>query len=120
GLAARLVLSRLVLRVVFHRVLSLATPIGRTLRPKMLHRAAPLIRTRPKDLAAAGVDRVPKVVGVRDGLPLLEDGRVLDIANVVWCTGFDPGSSWIDLPVFGPDGLPQHDAGIVMTEPGLY
>lgn len=120
GLAARLVLSRLVLRVVFHRVLSLATPIGRRIRPKMLHRAAPLIRTRPKDLAAAGVERVAKVVAVRDGLPLLEDGRVVDVANVVWCTGFDSGFSWIDLPVFGPDGFPQHDAGTVAAEPGLY
>jgi len=120
GLAARLGLSRLVLRVFFHRVLSIATPIGRKARPKMLHRAAPLIRTKPKDLAAAGVQRVGRVVGTRDGLPLLEDSRVLDVANVVWCTGFDAGFSWIDLPVFGPDGLPQHQAGIVEAEPGLY
>jgi putative flavoprotein involved in K+ transport len=120
GLAARLVLSRLVLRVLFHRVLSLATPIGRRARPKMLHRAAPLIRTRPRELAAAGVTRVPRVVGARDGLPLLADGRVLDVANVVWCTGYDPGFSWIDLPVFAPDGEPQHEAGIVAAQPGLY
>jgi putative flavoprotein involved in K+ transport len=120
GLAARLVLSRLVLRVLFHRVLSLATPIGRKARPKMLHRAAPLIRTRPRELAAAGVIRVPRVVGVRGGLPLLEDGRVLDVANVVWCTGYDPGFSWIDLPVFGTDGEPQHEAGVVVAQPGLY
>lgn len=120
GLAARLVLSRLVLRVVFHRVLSIATPIGRKARPKLLHRAAPLIRVKPKALLAAGVVRVPRVVGVRDGLPLLEDGRVLDVANVVWCTGFDPDFSWIDLPVFGSDGLPLHEGGVVATEPGLY
>jgi putative flavoprotein involved in K+ transport len=120
GLAARLMLSRLVLRVVFHRVLSLATPIGRKARPKLLHRAAPLIRTRPRDLAAAGVTRVPRVVGARGGLPLLADGRVLDVANVVWCTGYDPGFSWIDLPVFAPDGEPQHEAGIVAAQPGLY
>jgi putative flavoprotein involved in K+ transport len=120
GLAARLVLSRLVLRVVFHRVLSLATPIGRKARPKMLHRAAPLIRTRPRELAAAGVIRVPRVVGVRGGLPLLADGRVLDVANVVWCTGYDPGFSWIDLPVFGGDGEPLHEAGVVAAQPGLY
>ncbi len=120
GLAARLVLSRLVLRVLFHRVLSIATPIGRKLRPKMLRQAAPLIRTKPRDLVAAGVVRVPRVVGVRDGRPLLEDGRVLDVANVVWCTGFDPGFSWIDLPVFGADGEPRHEAGIAASEPGLY
>jgi putative flavoprotein involved in K+ transport len=63
---------------------------------------------------------VPRVAGVRNGLPLLENGRVLDVANVVWCTGFHPGFSWIDLPVFGPDGEPQHDRGVVSSEPGLY
>jgi putative flavoprotein involved in K+ transport len=120
GLAARLALSRLMLRVVFHRILSLATPIGRRVLPKMRHKAAPLVRLRPKDLAAAGVIRVPRVVDARDGLPMLEDGRVLDVANVVWCTGFDPGFSWIDLPVFGSDGEPRHRAGIVDQEPGLF
>ncbi len=120
GLASRVALSRLVLRVLFHRVLSIATPIGRKVRPKMLRRAAPLIRVKPKDLVAAGVVRVPRVAGVRNGLPLLEDGRVIDVANVVWCTGFDPGFSWIDLPVFGANGEPRHQGGIVTGEPGLY
>jgi putative flavoprotein involved in K+ transport len=86
----------------------------------MLHRAAPLIRTRARDLAAAGVVRVARVVGARAGLPLLEDGRTLDAANVVWCTGFDPGFSWIDLPVFDADGEPRHRSGLVPSEPGLF
>jgi putative flavoprotein involved in K+ transport len=120
GLAARLVLARLVLRVLFHRVLSLATPIGRKARTKMLHRAAPLIRTKPRDLAVAGVVRVPRVVGVRGGRPLLADGRVLDVANVVWCTGYAPGFSWIDLPVFDANGDPRHEAGVVAAQPGLF
>jgi putative flavoprotein involved in K+ transport len=120
GLAARLVLSRLVLRVIFHRILSIATPVGRRARPKMLRQAAPLIRLKPRDLAAAGVIRTPRMTGVQNGRPLLEDGRVLDITNVVWCTGFDPGFSWIDLPVFGANGEPQHEAGVVTSEPGLY
>jgi len=109
-----------VLRVVFHRILSIATPIGRRTRPKMLHRAAPLIRLKPKDLARAGVSRVPRVVDAQQGLPVLEDGRVLDVANVIWCTGFDSGFSWIDLPVFGPDGDLRHNAGVVEEEPGLF
>jgi putative flavoprotein involved in K+ transport len=120
GLAARLVLSRLVLRVVFHRILSIATPIGRKVRPKMLRKAAPLIRIKPWELASAGVARVPRVAGVRNGLPLLEDGRVLEVANVVWCTGFDPGFAWLDLPVFDTNGEPRHEAGVVPGEPGLY
>ena len=65
GLAARLVLTRIVLRVIFHRILSVATPIGRRVRPKMLRGGAPLIRLKPRDLAAARVERVPRVTGVR-------------------------------------------------------
>jgi putative flavoprotein involved in K+ transport len=120
GVAARLGLSRLVLRGVFHRLLSLDTPLGRMARPKMLHKAAPLIRVKPKRLIRAGVLRVPRVVGIRDGMPLLEDGRTLDVANVLWCTGFNPGFSWIDLPIFAPDGEPLHERGVVSREPGLY
>lgn len=120
GFAARLILARIALRVVFHRILTVATPIGRKVRPTMLHTGAPLIRVKPKDLIAAGIQRVPRVVGTRNGLPLLEDGRVLDVANVVWSTGFHPAFSWIDLPVFGPDGEPQHAAGVATGEPGLY
>jgi len=120
GLAARLALSPLVLRVLFHRAFSVDTAIGRRARPRMLHEAAPLIRTKSRDLAAAGVVRVPRVVGAREGLPLLQDGRVLEPANVVRCTGFDPGLSWIDLPVFDADGEPRHHSGLVPSEPGLY
>jgi putative flavoprotein involved in K+ transport len=107
--------------LVFHRVLTVKTPMGRKARPKVLSQGAPLIRVKPRDLAAAGIERVPRVVGVRDGLPLLEGERVLDVANVVWCTGFRPGFSWIHLPVFDePQELPKHEAGVATSEPGLY
>ena len=112
------VLMPFVGRIIFHRVLTTDTPIGRKARPKMLA-GDPLIRVKPKDLAAAGVERVPRTVGVVEGLPQLEDERRLDVANVVWCTGFHPGFSWIDLPVLGPQE-PKHNRGIVEDEPGLY
>jgi putative flavoprotein involved in K+ transport len=120
GVAGRYLLVRLVLRFVFHRVLTLSTPIGRKVRPKIIAQGGPLIRVKPKDLAAVGVERVPRVVGVRKGRPVLADDRELDVANVVWCTGFHPGFSWIDLPVFGEQGEPKQDRGIVTGEPGLY
>lgn len=107
-------------RFVGHRVLSVRTPIGRKLRPKLLTMAAPLVRVKPKDLVAAGVKRVPKVVGARDGLPSLSDGSVLEVDNVVWCTGFRPGFSWIDLPILGPRQEPAHTKGVVPEVPGLY
>ncbi len=112
------VLMPFVGRIIFHRVLTTDTPIGRKARPKMLA-GDPLIRVKPKDLAAAGVERVPRTAGVVEGLPQLEDGRRLDVANVVWCTGFHPGFSWIDLPVLGPQE-PKHNRGIVEDQPGLY
>jgi putative flavoprotein involved in K+ transport len=119
GNASRLLLAPLVLRFVFHRVLTVNTPIGRRARPRILSRGAPVIRVKPGDLTSAGVERVPRVIGVRDGLPLLEDDRTLDAANVIWCTGFHPGFSWIDLPIFGKEG-PIHERGVVKSEPGLY
>lgn len=119
GFAYRLFLARLVARVFFHRLLTLKTPIGRKARTKFLAHGQPLIRTRPKDLLAAGIQRVPRTTGVRNALPVLEDGRALDVANVIWCTGFHPGFSWIDLPGFGEQG-PQHERGVAISEPGLY
>jgi putative flavoprotein involved in K+ transport len=119
GLASRLVLARLMFRVVFYRVLTLDTPLGRKAYPKLAGRATPLIRVKSKDLDAAGVRRVPRTAGVRDGMPLLEDGRGLEVANVIWCTGYEPGFSWIDLPVFNARGEPVHTRGITTAEPGL-
>lgn len=116
--AARLLMP-FVGRVIFHRVLTTGTPIGRKVRSKMIASGEPLIRVKPKDLAAAGVERVPRVAAVQAGMPQVEDGRRIEVANVVWCTGFVPGFSWIDLPVHSTLE-PQHHRGIVETEPGLY
>lgn len=115
----------LVLRFFYHRVLTVDTPMGRKVRPEMLSQGGPLVRVKPQDLEDAGIERLPKMAGVRDGLPVMEDGRVLDVANVVWCTGFRPDFSWIDLPIFGGKDKatvkePVHERGIVPGEPGLY
>ena len=120
GLVARTLLVRLVLRVVFHRILTVKTPLGRKVRAKMLHHGEPLVRTKPQDLVAAGITRVPRVARIENGRPVLEDGRVLDVSNVIWCTGFNSGFSWIDLPVFDADGDAKHESGVVSSEPGLY
>jgi putative flavoprotein involved in K+ transport len=103
------------------RVLTVDTPIGRKVRPEIRSHGAPLLRARPGDLAAAGVERTfARTVAVQDGLPLLEDGRVLDVANVIWCTGFRPDYSWIDLPLEFEDGYPRQYRGAAAALPGLY
>jgi putative flavoprotein involved in K+ transport len=120
GLPGRVILVRLVLRVLFHRILNVNNPIGRKARPKFVSMGGPLVRTRPQELDAADVVRVPRTVGVKRGQPLLEDGRLLDVKNVVWCTGFRPGfPEWIDLPVLEGE-YPEHERGIVPGQPGLY
>ena len=120
GLIGRTLLQPLVLRVVFHRLLTTDAWLGRKVRPIITRRGGPLIRVRPKDLALVGVERVGRVRGVEQGLPTLEDGRRLDATNVIWCTGFEPGFSWIHLPVRDERGMPNHHRGVVPTEPGLY
>ena len=115
---ARFVLP--VIRFLGHRVLTRGTPVGRKIGPKIAAAGPPLIRIKTKHLAEAGVERGGRVVGTRGGLPLLDDGRVLDVANVVWCTGFREDFSWIDLPVFDADGKPRHERGVAAAEPGLY
>jgi putative flavoprotein involved in K+ transport len=118
GMRARIVLP--IIRFLGHHVLTVRTPIGRKVGPTVASGATPLIRTKSADLEAAGVERLPRVTGVREGLPELEDGRVLDVANVVWCTGFHDDYSWLELPAFGDDGRPAHDRGVVASQPGLY
>jgi putative flavoprotein involved in K+ transport len=104
-----------------NRVLTVRTPLGRRLRPEVRAHGGPLLRVRLPDLAAAGVHHVSaRTVGVRDGRPVLADGQVLDVANVIWCTGFRPDFGWIHLPVTGADGWPEQERGVVPGVPGLY
>ena len=116
----RNVLSRLVLGFAFNHVLTVRTPPGRKAREAVLGRGGLLIRVRSGDLARLGVERVARVAGVREGRPLLDDGRALEVGTVVWCTGFDGGFDWIDLPILDETGHPRHRRGVVDGEPGLY
>lgn len=104
-----------------NHVLTERTPIGRKMQPEVRNEGGPLLRVKAADLAAAGVERIEgKMVGVRDGLPLMADGQVLDVENVIWCTGFRRDFSWIEGPVLGEDGWPAQRRGVSTTIPGLY
>lgn len=114
-----------VVRFLGHHVLTQGTPIGRKVGPKLESGGAPLIRVKLKDLAAAGVEHVTRTAETRNGLPMLEDGRLLDVSNAIWCTGFRYDFGWIDLPVIGEHGAPIHRrarggrAGSVLHGPDL-
>ena len=110
------------LKFVAWNLLTIRTPIGRKMRPKIRSNGgAPLLRHRRSDLERAGVELVDaRIAGVQDGKPMTADGRVLDVANVIWCTGYRPDFSWIQLPIFGDDGLPIEERGVVTSAPGIY
>ena len=99
-------------------LLTVRTPLGRKLKPRVLANGSPRVRVKSKDLEQAGVVFAPKTSGVLDGQPVLADGRKLDVANVIWATGFRQSFGWIDLPVLDGDGSPLHERGV--AEPGLY
>ncbi len=102
-------------------VLTRRTPIGRRQMNEVRFHGGPMLRVKREDLAERGVERLQnRVVGARDGRPVLDDGRDLDVANVVWCTGFRQEFDWLDTPVIGEDGWPKEYRGVVDDAPGLF
>ena len=120
GFLGRKLLVRLVVRGMFHHVLTMRTPMGRKFRAKMHGHGMPLIRTRPGQLERAGVHRIGKIKDIRGGKAVSEDGSEVRFDSVIWCTGFHSGFDWIDLPVLDEHGVPRHRFGMSTEEKGLY
>jgi len=100
---------------------TLRTPIGRRIHKALrAGHGGPLVRVRPKDIAVEGIRRVGRVSGTRDRRPVLENGEVLNVESILWCTGFGLDFSWVHLPILAPDGYPLHDRGRALSEPGLF
>jgi putative flavoprotein involved in K+ transport len=114
------IVIRFLFRVLFHHIFTVNTPIGRKLRARKCTRGTLRIRQRRADLVRAGVEWAARTVGVRDGLPLLSDGRMMEVGNVIWCTGWNNGLSFIDLPIHDESGELRHTSGLIDGEPGLY
>jgi putative flavoprotein involved in K+ transport len=105
----------------FGHVFTMRTPIGRKMRPEVRTSGGPLLRVRSKDLDRAGVERHDaRTVGVQDGRPVLADGTVVEVTNVIWATGYTPDYSLVAAPVVGDDGWPVEKRGVSPTVPGLY
>jgi putative flavoprotein involved in K+ transport len=80
----------------------------------------PLIRQKEKDIKAAGITRTARIVRAVHGRPQTEDGDLLDVANVIWATGYTPDFAWLDLPGLDSSGRLDSDRGAVKGQPGLY
>jgi putative flavoprotein involved in K+ transport len=103
-----------------HYVLTVSTPIGRKVKPKIFEGGAPLISVSMKEVEVAGIKHVPRLKGVFQGLPLLDSGQTLTVTSIVWATGYRPDFSWIKLDVTGQNGWPKTNRGISEDFQGLY
>jgi putative flavoprotein involved in K+ transport len=79
-----------------------------------------LIGSSPRELRKRyGVETKPRVVGASGRTLSFADGTRREVDAVIWATGYRSDFSWIDTPVLGPDGRPQHRRGVTNL-PGLY
>lgn len=98
---------------------SIESRVGRRLMQSRLYSGDPLIGMDARSLERPGLVRAGRVTGVSGGKPILEGAEPCEIDAVVWCTGFRPDYTWIELPVFGLDGYPRHRRGLSIDMPGL-
>jgi len=122
GRIPRTLFGRDIYRWIWPTILQLSVEswLGGRLAENAASGGDPLVGITQKEVEEAGIHRVPRTTGADGGQPVLEDGREIDAGNVIWATGFKPDYSWINLPVFGENGYPEHERGVVEEEPGLY
>jgi putative flavoprotein involved in K+ transport len=103
-------------------ILNTSTPMGRKFQETIMQgRGAPLINISPETAQLAGVKILPRLKGVEDGWPVTENGNIVKASAIVWCTGFHPDYSWLDLPgAIAANGYPQTFRGISRNYDGLY
>jgi putative flavoprotein involved in K+ transport len=79
-----------------------------------------LIGSNPRELKEQyGAELKPRAIDASGRSVRFEDGSELEVDAVIWATGYRPDFSWIDLPIFDPDGRVRHRRGLTDV-PGLY
>lgn len=94
------------------------TALGQRFR-KRAQRGDQRIGIPERTLPSAGIVRVGRLVDERGGLPVCGDA-VLEPVAIIWCTGFEPDYSWIQLPVVDDTGALRHRRGVSTDVNGLY
>jgi putative flavoprotein involved in K+ transport len=79
-----------------------------------------LIGSTPRGLRRrCGVELHRRAVGADGSTIRFEDDTQVDVAGIVWATGFRVDHSWIDASVFDAAGRVLHQRGVTEA-PGLY
>ena len=88
--------------------------LGRRLRDRET-----LIGSSPRAARRRGIDLHGRTTGADGRSVNFTDGTSLEIATVIWATGFGLDHAWIDAPIFDANGAVEHDRGVTRS-PGLY
>jgi len=81
-----------------------------------------IVGTRLRTLVRRGRVRLlpHRVTGAHGRHVTLADTTTVAVTSILWCTGFRPDTSWIDIPgALDHDGTPVHDTG-ASPVPGLH
>ena len=79
-----------------------------------------LIGSNPRILRKRyGVRLHPRAVGASGRTIRFNDDSALDLAGVIWATGFRNDHSWIEAPIFDDRNRVVHRRGVTVS-PGLY
>jgi putative flavoprotein involved in K+ transport len=103
-------------------ILNTSTPMGRKFQAAIMKgKGAPLIHISPEEAQLAGVKILPRLKGAQEGWPVTENDERMEVSAIIWCTGFHPDYSWLDLPgAIADNGYPLTFRGISPNHPGLY
>jgi putative flavoprotein involved in K+ transport len=93
---------------------SVETKLGRRLSTRDV-----LIGSSSRGARRAGVTMHGRAIGATGRTIAFEDGTALDVAAVIWATGYRFDHSWIDLPIADADGKLVHRRGVTDV-PGLF
>jgi putative flavoprotein involved in K+ transport len=78
-----------------------------------------VIGTNRRSLTRAGITFRPRLVGADGRTMRFADGSTLDVAVVLWATGYRSDYRWISVPGVVRDGRVAHRRGLTDTA-GLY
>jgi putative flavoprotein involved in K+ transport len=78
-----------------------------------------LIGSSPRAARRQGIHLHGRATGAAGRSVRFDDSTSLEIATVIWATGFELDHAWIDTPIFDANGAVEHERGITRS-PGLY